>query len=151
MRRHEVQHFSANTPMFTKHECTICGKAFTFLSDLKAHALSHTGPKTYECETCGRKFGRYGDLHKHKNCRYSLSVRRELPCEVCRKPFTDSSSLETHMLSHFVGMFSGNECPLCKKQFSFSNALKRHFSLHSKVRFVLLQMGWTATAEFDQL
>src|SRR5258706_9951659 len=57
---------SKNATAKKKHECTVCGKAFERVSNLKQHSIIHSGEKPFKCDTCGKCFNRKGHLNRHK-------------------------------------------------------------------------------------
>ena len=48
------------------HECKICGKKISVLSNLKVHMRIHTNEKPYACEECDKKFRESGQLKSHQ-------------------------------------------------------------------------------------
>ena len=49
-------------------KCDICGKEFTWPSQLKQHLLIHSGTKPYQCSICSKSFTQAGSLKKHLLC-----------------------------------------------------------------------------------
>ncbi|KAH8038376.1 hypothetical protein HPB51_001490 [Rhipicephalus microplus] len=108
-----------------RFQCAECGKAFATSSHLKTHTVVHSGRRPYQCEICLREFSVSSNLRSHM---FIHTGERRHECQVCRKQFTSSSHVKTHMLTH-----SGerpHKCDLCAKSFAVVSNLKAHRKIH---------------------
>nr|XP_039269176.1 gastrula zinc finger protein XlCGF8.2DB-like [Styela clava] len=111
-----------------QHSCTMCGKSFFNLGQLKDHMIvKHTEERPYTCEVCGKKYGTKNQLRQHTG--KWTHEKKAFSCAHCEKKFCRKSRLDRHMALHVDG--KPYPCPICEKRFSCKNYLKTHInSLH---------------------
>lgn len=83
----------------SKHECEICGKAFSFKSAKDRHLkVVHLHQKCHECDDCKKTFGTRYDLKNHFNRFHNENPveRKRYSCYRCNKDFVTSSALSRH-------------------------------------------------------
>lgn len=134
--------------------CDVCGWSFRDVSNLKSHALRHTGEKKFACKECDRKFFDKSQymLHirvRHRGekpfvCKYcGLSFANsparcrherkfhanQLPfeCDLCSRTFISQVSLNSHKLVHVNGE-KIHHCDTCNKTFKDAGILKTHLT-----------------------
>uniref|UniRef100_A0A8C4R0R6 C2H2-type domain-containing protein n=1 Tax=Eptatretus burgeri TaxID=7764 RepID=A0A8C4R0R6_EPTBU len=136
--------------------CTVCGVAFSCLSELRRHVVLHGAEREYHCPHCTHRSSNSSDLKRH-----IVSIHtRNFPhrCQVCDKGFHRPSELTKHMGTH-RGRRSHNcrhcdfhstdpfalsrhvlsshthelphQCRRCKKSFKLQTELKKHMKYHS--------------------
>jgi len=111
-----------HTGQWKPHQCQICSKGFTFLSNLKRHMLSHSGMKPYQCNVCSKGFTRKHDLQRHMHIH---SEEKSHQCHMCPKKFARND----HLRNHHVRKHQGDapyKCEVCSKTFMREIDLTKH-------------------------
>ena len=104
-------------PKTKQNVCDICGKVFSFKSELMRHRAVHLRLKNY-CDGRGR--------------RCSQNADNPYLCHVCGKSFTSSIAFASHKRLHTGhGLYT---CDLCGKMFTFYGALINHMRIHTGVK-----------------
>ncbi|XP_056265565.1 gastrula zinc finger protein XlCGF7.1-like isoform X2 [Pseudoliparis swirei] len=84
-----------------------------------------SGEKPLGCSECGERF-LTEDLRKHMKIH---TRERTLSCQVCKKTFKHSGSVQRHLLTHTREKpFS---CSVCEKSFRRKSRLKLHMMMHT--------------------
>ncbi|XP_076152526.1 uncharacterized protein LOC143136004 isoform X1 [Alosa pseudoharengus] len=118
------------------HNCTVCKRSFTALTELEKHQQKHSvsvneqqntdGKIRHKCIECGKSYSSFWCLKTHM-----LIHTGEKPhkCNQCEKAFSQSASLKSHMRIH-----TGEKpykCVHCGKAFSSSSNLRSHMISHT--------------------
>ena len=108
------------------HRCDICGKGFSFHSQLTTHLPVHTTSHTHHCTSpkCDKSFTHAGDLKKH----LKTHSKKWWHCEIagCSYKNRDKCNLKSHMLKH--NTCKKFTCKYCDKKFLWSMQLVCHYN-----------------------
>ncbi|XP_064550476.1 zinc finger protein 454-like [Drosophila montana] len=159
-------------PEEKKYVCDQCGWVFRDLSNMKDHALRHSGVKKFECEECRSKFFTRPLLLLHirvhhkgekpfvckycgmgfrnspSRCRHERKYHaNELPfeCSLCTRTFISKISLEKHRLVHITGEAT-HSCKTCNKSFKGAQYLRNHYL----TKFHLRRVNQMVKDDFDE-
>merc|ERR1712233_269459 len=85
-----------------KHNCEVCGKAYSSKSNLTAHKKIHSGERPFECGVCHKRFRQKAHLQKHETTHSSATPNdvRPYECTDCGKSYKDSASFKRHRMVH---------------------------------------------------
>lgn len=104
--------------------CVQCHKQFGRRSDLKKHAICHTGVRPFACNACPKSFSRNSNLQKHMKTHQGL---KPFPCQSCSRSFTSNADLQRHESTHLDRSFRCDKCPAT---FTRRDALQQHDRKH---------------------
>lgn len=76
-----------------RYICTVCGKHYTTMYNMRQHRNIHTGAGLHTCRYCGRDF-----THKHvwETHERIHTGERPFKCPTCPKDFADRSNYNSH-------------------------------------------------------
>ncbi|KAG5286533.1 hypothetical protein AALO_G00015900 [Alosa alosa] len=77
--------------------CTLCGKRYMTVKQLKVHQKIHAGEKPYCCIQCGKRFIQLYSLKRHHRVH---TGEKPFRCGQCGKQFAHSSNLKVHQTVH---------------------------------------------------
>lgn len=110
--------------------CLMCEKRFGRRSDLRKHAIVHTGIRPFGCPVCGKNFSRNTNLTKHLRIHSGLKPH---VCQLCPRSFTTRADLLRHTQVHSeIKPFQCSRCPATySRRYKFLHHEKTHHGVHS--------------------
>jgi len=130
------------------YKCDICGKTFSFPSNLKRHMMSIHDKSKFQCNQCDKHFSFASNLRRHVLSIHETkktACRTTYPCNHCSKEFLYAANVKRHVeYTHEIpnGESRSFHCDLCDKDFAFESNLKRHIlSVHQLMRFICSECG----------
>ncbi|KAM7352729.1 piragua [Cochliomyia hominivorax] len=105
--------------------CALCNKGFCRRSDLKKHAIVHTGVRPFVCPICAKSFSRNTNLTKHMRIHSSI---KPFVCKQCPRSFTTAPELMRHIRTHSEGRTF--KCSKCSATFARKDKLQAHEQSH---------------------
>lgn len=102
--------------------CSMCDKSFGRPSDLRRHAVLHTGEKKHQCDECSKEFSQRYHLVRHIKNVHKKDIKN-LFCGLCNETFNSEYLLVRHIKSHGVMTFV---CEICSKEFKTKRQMKEH-------------------------
>ncbi|XP_072240366.1 uncharacterized protein [Leuresthes tenuis] len=84
-------------PGCSPYRCTVCGREFNRMENLKTHLRIHTGERPYTCSVCSKCFRHSGALTRHFRIH---TGEKPYICGQCGKSFRNCGGLKFHQRSH---------------------------------------------------
>lgn len=120
--------------------CVMCEKRFGRRSDLRKHAIVHTGIRPFGCPVCGKNFSRNTNLTKHLRIHSGLKPH---VCQLCPRSFTTRADLLRHTQVHSeIKPFQCSQCPATySRRYKFLHHEKTHHGVQNYQDLGELQNG----------
>ena len=90
-----------------RHECIVCGRAYTMQQTLTLHYRSaHPGEPLFKCRYCDEMFSEPGLRRQHEGSHIKGTVKQQrrddgiYACDDCDKTYTDELSMTRHVRYH---------------------------------------------------
>ncbi|GFX38188.1 zinc finger protein 112 [Trichonephila clavipes] len=107
--------------------CLACNEtrssSMLFVMHFNAHMMTH--PNCSECECNYPSCVNWGEIQFSEHC---YAGTTDHPCYICRKSFSQFTSLITHMKQHTKEM--PYSCEECSRSFRQIGSLQRHMTIH---------------------
>lgn len=121
-----IAHIKQSHGLDKPYVCVQCSKQFGRRSDLKKHAICHTGIRPFACSVCPKSFSRNSNLQKHIKSHQGL---KPFACQSCPRSFTSTTDLQRHEITHLETNRSFR-CDKCPATFMRRDALQQHKTKH---------------------
>lgn len=140
-----IQHIKYSHDREKPFICVQCGKRYNRRSDLKKHAVAHTGVRPFACIHCPKKFSRNTNLRKHMKVHQNT---KPLPTTLPPMIHSDNGIQklddtinhlqENSMYLQFLQSQNASKsepkkfsCDKCSKKFNKLSQLSNHKNIHS--------------------
>ena len=116
---------------YNPYKCKTCGKCFSLASQLRKHAVIHSGTRPFKCHICSKAFHYSCSLMTHLR---THSLEKPFKCPHCDKSFVQSGNLTTHLMKHINKGEDDKlfKCEKCDKKFVSQEEWRAHFDSHSE-------------------
>lgn len=111
--------------------CVQCRKQFGRRSDLKKHAICHTGVRPFACTICPKSFSRNSNLQKHIKNHQGV---QPFACRSCPLSFSSVHHLQRHEKSAHMESAQPFRCGKCPGSFPSYDALQQHERKHAVIK-----------------
>ncbi|CAG9106337.1 unnamed protein product [Plutella xylostella] len=130
LSRHTASHFR-------NFVCPSCGKAYTYINDLKKHTLvKHS--KKFRCIKCNEDFPSIEDRNKHRKLSQACWQYR---CQYCGERFTCQTKKDKHLESVHGRLHRAFKCPSCPLEFASYSLANSHYVVAHTEKFVCTLCG----------
>ncbi|KAG7298319.1 hypothetical protein JYU34_017919 [Plutella xylostella] len=130
LSRHTASHFR-------NFVCPSCGKAYTYINDLKKHTLvKHS--KKFRCIKCNEDFPSIEDRNKHRRLSQACWQYR---CQYCGERFTCQTKKDKHLESVHGRSQRAFKCPSCPLEFASYSLANSHYVVAHTEKFVCTLCG----------
>ncbi|XP_072101422.1 telomere zinc finger-associated protein-like [Mobula birostris] len=128
------------------HDCSICGKTFKAIDQLRVHVGRHKGVRKFECSECGYKFTRQAHLRRHMDIHgrvenYSPRQRRLRNLII---PNEREGDVETNVTPQVTGLLEVPP-PSAAKETTSENTETRDLSVQRFLENVMPTVSGTDT------
>ena len=95
---------------------------------VEVHDEKHPSGLPYKCGVCEKRFSKLKSVHRHVRLIHMKEEDKTFVCHICKRGFTLSAALRTHMRLHANS--KPYKCRLCNKKFRQVGHIKDHLLHH---------------------